>query len=181
MKDYKTIFETENRKIFYSYTQQPYIINSILLSSFIAFMPGPTEILMIIIVILGIIVIGILPFVFYLITLQNTLNAVSPENRDMPPANVWLSLIPLFGIAWQIVVVIRIASSLRKEFDKRKIVIETQNPGQGIGLAYSILSCICIIPFLGALACLAGIICWIIYWVNINSYRLMLMKNSTID
>lgn len=40
----------------------------------------------------------ILPFVFYLLTLQNTLRVVSIENRTIPPEQVWLSFIPIFGL-----------------------------------------------------------------------------------
>jgi len=63
---------------------------------------GVTEIMMILLVVFGII---LLPTIFYLITLQNTLHQVKFENRKMQPGQVWLCLIPLFGVIWQFFVV----------------------------------------------------------------------------
>ena len=54
----------------------------------------------------------LIPAIFFLLTLQNTLKAISEENRKMPPANVWLMFIPLFNIVWQFIMVDRIAHSL---------------------------------------------------------------------
>jgi hypothetical protein len=65
-----------------------------------------------------------LPLVFFLFTLQNTLKIISSENRKMPPANVWLIIIPLFGILWQFIVVSRIADSIKNECVKLNIPVE---------------------------------------------------------
>lgn len=89
----------------------------------------------------------------------------------MPSGNVWLILIPLFGLVWQFIVVNAIADSLKEEFAKRNITCDEVRPGYGIGLTYSILFCCSIIPFIGILAALAGLICWIIYWVKIADYK----------
>jgi len=40
----------------------------------------------------------LVPGIFFLLTLQNTLKVISPENRKMQPSNVWLMFIPLFNI-----------------------------------------------------------------------------------
>ncbi|HVX52816.1 MAG TPA: hypothetical protein VHB48_21835, partial [Chitinophagaceae bacterium] len=37
----------------------------------------------------------IVPFIFYLLTLQNTLKIISARNRGMKPDNVWVMLVPL--------------------------------------------------------------------------------------
>ncbi len=126
---------------------------------------------MVVIIILIAIAIGLIPVIFYLLTLQKTLKAVSPENRKMPPSNVWLVLIPFFGLVWQFIIVNRIADSLKAEFEKRNIKVEEDRPGYSIGLAYCILYCCGIIPFLGILAAIAGLVCWIIYWVKIADYK----------
>jgi uncharacterized protein (DUF2062 family) len=53
-------------------------------------------------------------------------------------------------------------------------MVEEESPGQGIGLAMCILHVVAVftnfIPFFGWLAWIAGIICWIIYWVKIAGY-----------
>lgn len=141
-------------------------------SGFLGFLPGPFEVFILIFILaLGI---SLLPLIFYLITLQNTLEKISPENRTMPPGNVWLILIPIFGMAWQFVVVNNMATSLAAEFKSRGITVDEPRPGYSIGIAYCILLLTTIIPFLGFLAGIGGFVCWIIYWVKINDYKLKL-------
>ena len=57
----------------------------------------------------------LLPTIFYLITLQKALEAISVQNRQMPPGQVWLSLIPLFNFVWMFFVVNKIAESFQLE------------------------------------------------------------------
>lgn len=141
------------------------ILNAILLG-FI----GPQE-LIIIMIILIVPAVSLIPMIFYLITLQNTLKRVSLENRKMEPGMVWLSLIPLFGVVWQFIIVNKMAESLKLEFAQRGIKTNEVSPGSGIGLAYCILFACSIIPILGYATVIAGLVCWIIYWVKINDYK----------
>lgn len=129
----------------------------------------------IIAVIIGI-AIGLIPLIFYLLTLQKTLNEVSPQNQKLPPGQVWLILIPLFGLVWSFIVVNRIADSLKAEFAMRGIQVEEDRPGYSIGLTYCILYCCSVVPFLGGLAALGGLVCWIIYWVKIAGYKTKLQQ-----
>lgn len=123
------------------------------------------------VIVLFLIVLMLIPFVFYLITLQRTLEKISPENRKMEPGQVWLMFIPLFNLGWQFVIVNRIAASLKQEFAKRNIVISEENPGQGVGIAMCVCHCCNIIPVLNILTSIGGLVCWIIYWVNISKYK----------
>ncbi|MGZ4116172.1 MAG: DUF4328 domain-containing protein [Bacteroidia bacterium] len=123
-------------------------------------------------------IIGIVVMVLYLLTLQNALKAISPENQKMPPGQVWLALIPLFGLVWQFIIVNRMADSLKAEFAKRNISSQEDRPGYSIGLTYCILYCCSVIPVLGGLAALGGIVCWIIYWVKIAGYKTKLEMNN---
>ena len=102
----------------------------------------------------------LVPFIFYLLTLQKALNRCSPECRAMNPAMVWLMFVPLFHIVWQFFVVLNVAKSLGAEFRKRGIA-EDPNPGQTIGMIMCIGNLIC-----GPV----GLVCWIIYWVKIAGY-----------
>jgi len=115
-----------------------------------------------------------IPLIFFMITLQNTLKAISYENRKMKPKQVWLLLIPFFGLVWQFIIVNRIADSLKAEFASRGIKLDEKRPGFGIGLASCILSSCSIIPYLGYVTSFGGIICWIIYWSKINDYKIKL-------
>jgi len=121
----------------------------------------------------------ILPVIFYMITLQNTFKIISPENRKMEPGKVWLSLIPIFGTVWQFMIINRLADSLKAEYAKRNLPVNEDRPGVSIGVTYCILNCCTIIPFLGYLAGLGGLVCWIIYWVKINNYKQQLMYSQS--
>ena len=132
-------------------------------------------------VILSIFLLVLLPFIFFFITQQNTLKTIRPENRSMAPGEVWLQLIPLFGLVWQFIVVTRIANSIQKELgsdtnfsfeqENQLDYSNTPRPTYGIGIAYCSLSCCAIIPMLGPLASIAGLICWIIYWIKLSEYK----------
>ncbi len=113
--------------------------------------------------------IAIVVGVFYCLTLQKALSRCSPQNRTLTPGLVWLYLIPLFNLVWHFFIVINIAKSLHAEFVSRNMV-EEPNPGQGIGLAMCILNVSGIIPYVGFLTSLAGLVCWIIYWVKIAEF-----------
>lgn len=113
----------------------------------------------------------ILVGVFYCLTIQRTLEFVSPENRKMPSANVWLLFIPIFNFVWHFIVVNNVADSLKAEFEKRGIKCFEQRPGHGIGLAASICWCTVWIPGINIITGLGALVCWIIYWAKISNYK----------
>jgi hypothetical protein len=124
----------------------------------------------------------LLPVIFFLVTQQNTLKAIRPENRSMAPGEVWLQLIPLFGLIWQFMVVTKIAESIQKDLSDETSFSFEENAGSrhnsdqprptyGIGMAYCTLFCLTIIPFIGRLASLVGLVCWIIYCVRLSDYK----------
>lgn len=111
----------------------------------------------------------LLPAIFYILTLQKAFSRCSPENRAMAPGLVWLLLIPLVNIVWHFFVVLNLAKSLGAEFQKRGLA-EEPNPGQKLGLIMCILICCGIIPILGIVCSLGGLVCWILYWVKIAGF-----------
>lgn len=123
----------------------------------------------------------LIPAIFFLLTQQNTLKAIQPQNRTMSPGEVWLQLIPLFNIVWQFVVVSRISESLRRELNSENRFsfegsdtphyMSNEKPTYQIGTAFCILNCCGIIPVLGTIARIAGIICWIVYWIKLAEYK----------
>lgn len=130
-----------------------------------------------------------LPVIFFLIVQQNTLKAVSPENRKMRPAQVWLQLIPFFGIVWQFIVVVRISDSIRNELLSRARedsvlgVSEEQlnstvsrRPTHDIGISFCALFICSLVPFIGAIAAMGGLVCWIIYWGQLARYKAIMER-----
>ena len=127
---------------------------------------------------LALIALILIPKIFYLITLQSTLRAISEENRKMPPNNVWLQLIPLFGIVWHFIIVKNMADSISAEANFKNIKIDEQKPAYNIGLAMCILDCFFIIPYLNFLTGVASLICFILYWIKINTYKGIIINSQ---
>jgi hypothetical protein len=118
----------------------------------------------------------ILPGILYLVTLQRALDRCAVESRTLSPGLVWLMLIPLFSLVWHFIVVNGISKSLHNEFARRNTPNVEPEPGKGIGLATCILSATSIIPVIGLFSGLAGLVCWIIYWVRIAGYSNLLQQ-----
>ncbi len=111
----------------------------------------------------------LLPMIFFLLTMQRALNRCAPQNRTISPGQVWLTLIPFFNLVWVFFLVVRMSSSLGNEFRARNIPADAE-PGKALGLAWAVLMVSVLLPGLGVLTGLAGIVCWIIYWVKIADY-----------
>lgn len=118
--------------------------------------------------------VALIPYIFFLLTLQNTLKAISPESRKMPPGNVWLMCIPLFNIVWQFIMVSRIADSITDECVRLNIPLKERRPTYNSGLVWNICNFLTFIPFIGGLAAL---VTWIIYWVKVNEYKNLIIAN----
>jgi MFS family permease len=108
----------------------------------------------------------------YLLTLQRAVERCAPQNRALYPGQVWLSLIPLFNIVWQFILVSRIADTLSREFAARSTppAPVPDNYGRSVGLAMCVLGIVSFIPYLGILTGLASFVCWIVYWVKVSGY-----------
>jgi hypothetical protein len=119
----------------------------------------------------------LIPSIFYFISLQKALEAVSPENRQMPPGQVWLSLIPLFNFVWMFYVVNKIADSFQLECYRLNIPTTEVKPTKGIGSAKNMLRICSFIPFIGILANIGFVICWIIYWVKVVQIKNLILAN----
>lgn len=139
-------------------------------------MLGGTEIFLLAFVVIGVF---LLPLIFYLVMLNKTFNLISPQNRTMEGSQVWLMFVPFFNLGWQFVIVNRLSDSLKKEFGSRNLPINEAEPGKTIGITYCILRCCSIVPFLGILASIGGLVCWIIHWAKIAEYKRLLETYST--
>lgn len=139
--------------------------------------------------------------ILFLLTEQNTLRTIKTENRQIPPGQVWLQLIPIFGQIWQFVVVTRIAGSIRNEIaswdndsilgtEALAIAQGNNRPTLGIGITYCTLNVITIvmntldatdaqgIRGIIAIISLGSIACWIAYWVNLSGYKKRLRQKN---
>jgi hypothetical protein len=134
-------------------------------------MPEGFEWMLIIIFLL----ITVVPLIFFLLNLQNTLQVISEENRRMSPSNVWLMLIPFFNIVWQFIMVARIADSISAECTRLNIPVKENRPTYGIGLAWNICNCVTFIPIIGGFSALITLI---LYWVKVSEFKNLIKANQ---
>ncbi len=121
-----------------------------------------------------ILILVILVKIFYLMALSRALHCCSAQNRKISPGMVWLEIIPVIGFIWAFVNVIQVSGSLGAEFRSRGIE-QQDNPSMVLGIVACALNVgSSVLPFAG----IAGLICWIIYWVKINSYANSLLTQG---
>ena len=113
--------------------------------------------------------VALVPIIFFCRTLQKCLNRCAPQCRKIHPDQVWLLLIPLFNLGWQFIVVSRMASSLANEFQLRGMVNDPE-PGKSLGMIFCIFNLCALIPVLAIFFGMAGMICWVLYWMKIANY-----------
>lgn len=116
----------------------------------------------------------LIPAIFFLLMLQNTLKKCHPASVTLEPVMVWLCLAPIVNLIFNFIVVLAMAKSLRNEFNRRGVFVADPMPGQGIGLAMSICACCGIVPIVNAISWIPQIILWIMYWVKMAEYSRML-------
>jgi hypothetical protein len=116
----------------------------------------------------------LLPWFFFLLNLQTLLNNVHPANRRMSPGLVWLNFIPIFFMGWFIYTVIKVNESVHAEFESRGWYPDGDlgyNVGLTTGILWVAAHFIGWIPFIGWVLPLAGVICWIIYWLKTSDLK----------
>ena len=116
-----------------------------------------------IIIVLAVVAVHIL----FLLTLFRCMKKVSPENRTMEPALVWLNLVPVLNLGWIFYTIIQIKESLKTEFKARQLTGDVEG-NYKMGLTYAILGACGAIPYIGLLPAMAGFVFWIIYWIQIS-------------
>jgi len=147
----------------------------------------------------------VIPAILFFLAQQRILQVISPENREMSPGSVWLQLIPVFGLAWQFIVVARIAHSVSKEMtskmgdsildnSQQQIKGTDESPTYPIGIAYCILTTLGVIinyatgrtstylALFASLFVLTGMVCWIIYWVRlVNTKNKLVLLSARVN
>ncbi len=119
-------------------------------------------------------------FVLTLVAAMNCLEQCGRRNREMDPNQVWLALIPAFGLVWSYFVVLRVEEALKREFRSRGLK-RPKDFGQPLGLsalicwhAGALLICIAI----GALGLLAAAGLFIPYWQGLTKYHKQLQRSG---
>lgn len=109
----------------------------------------------------------LLPRIFLLATLQKALGRCPYGRRSLSPGLVWLSLIPVFSLVWDFVVVGAASTSVGSELRRRGIPPEAADTGMAFGLVSCLLALFLWIPLVNLLVGIGFLICFIIFWVRI--------------
>lgn len=133
----------------------------------------------------------IIPSVFFLLTQQRTLELIRPAIRRMRPGLVWLQFIPIFGLIWQFIVISRISDSIRNELNTPaddSIFAEDVNfidfrPTFNVGISYAFSFCLSLMTsgLIKNLTSLVALILWIIYWVQLSGYKKKLKERALLN
>lgn len=124
---------------------------------------------------------GLIFYIFYLLLLSRTLELCHPHTRKMNPGEVWMVLIPAFGIVWHFIMIGRIADSLAIEFRNRNLQAEEERPGYQTGLTANILLCCSVVPFLGWITAIVSFVFLIMYYNKIRSYKNRLEQHNAMS
>jgi hypothetical protein len=114
------------------------------------------------------VIIALVITIFYLLNLQNLMKSIKEENREVPPGNVWLMLIPIFSTIYSFILYPKISASVKKELESRG---EQGDGSKNLGLAVAITAALSWVPFLNGIAGLANFIIWIIWWSKTAGYK----------
>ena len=106
---------------------------------------------------------------------------IAPGNRKIHPGLSWLLMIPFVSIVANFFVIPKLADSLALEYNRRSIPLTQQRPTFNIGIAYAACSVAGFMPLIGGLIRLAGIVCFIIYWVQVADARRTLRQHPVTE
>lgn len=120
----------------------------------------------------------LIPGIFFLLTLSNTLKTVSPSNRTIDPWTVWLMLIPVVNLFWPFVLYSKIRDSINFEY-KSKGVADTAETTHKIGVVLSIavLASALYSTFITSQDLVTTILSfiilpsWIVFWVQMSNHK----------
>lgn len=121
------------------------------------------------------IVLGLVIACLYLLTLQNTLKEISPENRLVPDSYVWLMLIPLFNMLFAFYFYPVFCDSIKNEFEARKLS-KKGDYGKSLGLTLPTLGLVALFPSIPLLISLVNLVVFIIFWLKIHGYKTKLIN-----
>ena len=112
--------------------------------------------------------IAIVIAIFYLLNLQNLMKSIKEENREVPPSNVWLMLIPVFNLIYAFILYPKISASVKKELESRGL---EGDGSKNLGLALAITGALGIVPVVNSISGIVNLVIWIIWWSKTSGYK----------
>lgn len=136
------------------------------------------------IIVILVLIIGLLITIFYNLTLQKAMDAVSDRNRTITPGLIWLNLIPIpfLNSVWTMIFGIMTCSAINNDAGKKIAPITLSVVYPSLSILTSILAVVmnatsgyrgpdeAFLVIVGLFS-LATFVLWIIFWVQIHSAK----------
>ena len=116
----------------------------------------------------------LLPWFFFLLNLQTLLSRCIRPIAECLPGWCGSTSSRYFNLGWFVYTVIKVKESVRAEFESRGWCPDGDlgyNVGLTTGILWIAAHFIGWIPFIGWVLPLAGVICWIIYWLKTSDLK----------
>lgn len=105
-------------------------------------------------------------------SLYSAMKKVPQEKRAFPAWFCWMFLVPFAGFVFEwIMLPFGIPKSFKQYLPKNQAAQDKAGTLFGVGLAYVILVCLLFIPYINILAGIAALVLFIIYWVQVVSFK----------
>ena len=123
------------------------------------------------VVFLGVVMVVSLAIMAGVICIINAaLKKIPPEHRLIEPEQVWLLLIPCFGLFWNFMVFRKIPQSFRSYFSSQGRT-DLGDCGEQLGLWYAITVTLGLVPCVNYIAPFASLVLLIIFLIKIHSLK----------
>jgi hypothetical protein len=123
-----------------------------------------------VVILVGAVVIGLAIAVWISYFPYTCYDRIPPPHRKLQPWQVWLMLIPLFGIIWQFFVYPRLGQSFRSYFRERGRT-DLGDCGEQLGLWVAICGTAGLIPYIGGCFSIVALVLLIIFLVKASNLK----------
>ena len=125
-------------------------------------------IVMLMVAVFAVVMLAIWIFILYF--LSTCFARIPRQYRQLEPGMVWLLLIPCFPIVWNFFVYPKLAESYQRYFWEQGRT-DVGDCGQSLGLWYSICTVASIVPYIGAIPGMIGLVLLILFLVKANELK----------
>jgi hypothetical protein len=127
--------------------------------------------------VIALVIIGAIPAILFVRSIQNTLKEIKPVNRKMSIPFVWLMLVPVLDLVIQFVVVIKLSASIEQELKERGISYRGK-PTLIAGIIFCILPYFSFYPPFEKYTKYLWFISFFFYWAQVVEYKRKLIDTK---
>ncbi len=123
----------------------------------------------------------VVPAGFYAWMISSTMKLVSESNRKLAPWEPYMLLVPLVNLGYMFKVVLGFAESMKKELGHQPVGSGNIDLVKTIGILMCVGVLGSIVPILGFLLTIGGMVCWVWHCVLVYRFQKILKKEIDSD